>query len=159
MRAAHHPLGRRVGGDVVVVEHRREAVLDPPAGLPAEQVGQLDGLPAWASTYLLCALGMESMVPWDPHTERVAGRLRIVDPASPLPQRKKVLRAALQSVPAEDPLRLHHLFVEHGKKTCHEEDPKCPKCPISRDCDWYSRRSRGGAKAAKITGGSNGVER
>jgi endonuclease-3 len=121
-------------------------------------LGQLDGLPPWASTYLLCALGMESMVPWDPHTERVAGRLRIVEPQSPLPQRKKVLRAALQSVPEEDPLRLHHLFVEHGKKTCHEEDPKCTKCPISRDCDWYARRSRGGPKAAKVSGGSNGVE-
>jgi endonuclease III len=117
-------------------------------------LGQLDGLPLWASTYLLCALDMESMVPWDPHTERVAQRLRIFDPAIPLPQKKKVLRAALQGVPDEDPLRLHHLFVEHGKKTCHEEDPKCPKCPIARDCDYYLRRARGGAKA-KTNGASS----
>lgn len=119
-------------------------------------LAQLEGLPVWASTYLLCALGMESMVPWDPHTERVAARLRIVDPSAPLPQKKKVLRAALQGVPGEDSLRLHHLFVEHGKKTCHEADPKCPKCPIARECDYFLRRLRGGARA-KVAG-SNGVE-
>ena len=42
MLAPEHLLGHPVGRDVVVVEHRREAVLDPPPGLAAEEVGQLD---------------------------------------------------------------------------------------------------------------------
>ena len=144
-----------------VFEELDDTALESVATLKPEKakkfLAQLEGLPPWAPTYLLCALDMESMVPWDPHTERVAQRLRIVDPAAPLAQRKKVLRAALQSVgePDEDPLRLHHLFVEHGKKTCHEEDPKCLKCPLADDCDWHQRRSRGGSRT-KASG--NGVE-
>lgn len=109
-------------------------------------VATLEGLPPWAMTYLQVMVGLESAVPWDPHTERVASRLRIFDPSLPLPQKKKLLRAALQD---EDPLRLHHLFVEHGKKTCTADDPKCAKCPINKDCDYFLRHSRKGGKGKK----------
>jgi endonuclease III len=108
----------------------------------------LEGLTPFQITYLVVMLGLDSQVPWDPHTERVAARLRLFDPALPLPQKKKLLRAALQD---EDPLRLHHLFVEHGKKTCAEDDPKCPKCPINKECDYYHRHYRKGRAAAGVT--------
>lgn len=114
-------------------------------------LGVLEGVPPWAITYMLVTLGMDSAVPWDPHTERVASRIRLFDPNAPLPQRKKLLRAALQD---DDPLRLHHLFVEHGKKTCVEEDPKCPKCPVNKDCEYYLRR---GARTTKTDTATNGA--
>jgi endonuclease III len=115
----------------------------------------LEGVPPWAITYMFVTLGLDTAIPWDPHTERVASRIRVIDPNAPLPQRKKLLRAALED---GDPLRLNHLFVEHGKKTCTEEDPKCPKCPVNKDCEYYLRR---GARAAKPaapapTNGGNG---
>jgi endonuclease III len=106
----------------------------------------LEGVPSWLITYMVVTLGMDSAIPWDPHTERVAARIRLFDPNAPLPQRKKLLRAALQD---DDPLRLHHLFVEHGKKTCVEEDPKCAKCPVNKDCEYFLRR---GARAVSKNG-------
>ncbi|MBI3726371.1 hypothetical protein HY251_20790 [bacterium] len=114
-------------------------------------LASLPGLPPWAVAYLVTLTGFEALLPWDPHTERVGGRIGLFDTGAPLPQRKKQLRAALQD---EDPLRLHHLFVEHGKKTCTDVDPKCPKCPVSQDCAYYLRRGRRAKKAA--TNGTNG---
>jgi len=116
-------------------------------------ISTLPGLPPWATAYLLTLVGMESLVPWDPHTERVAGRIGLYDPNAPLPQKKKQLRAALQD---EDPLRLHHLFVEHGKKTCTDVDPKCPKCPVNGDCAYYARRGRRSKKSSTDGNGTNG---
>jgi endonuclease-3 len=133
-----------------VFEELDDTALDPIKEIKPEKarkfLSSLEGIPSWGLTYILGSLGMESAVPWDPHTERVAGRLGLIDKNAPLPQRKKLLRAALQD---DDALRLHHLFVEHGKKTCTEEDPKCPKCPINKDCEYYLRRERSGSKTKK----------
>lgn len=135
-----------------VFEELDDTALEPLKELKPDKVkkflASLEGVPPWLMTYMLVTLGMDSQVPWDPHTERVAARIRFFDPNAPLPQRKKLLRAALQD---DDPLRLHHLFVEHGKKTCVEVDPKCPKCPVNKDCEYYLRR---GARAAKAEGGN-----
>jgi endonuclease-3 len=130
-----------------VFEELDDTSLDPIFELKPDKakkfVTLLEGLTGWQVTYLQTMLGYDSQVPWDAHTERVATRLRLFDPGLPLPQRKKLLRAALQD---EDPLRLHHLFIEHGKKLCTVDDPKCAKCPINKDCDYYLRQSRKGSK-------------
>jgi len=125
-----------------VFEELDDTALEPLKELKPDKLKKflatLEGVPSWAITYMLVTLGMDSAIPWDPHTERIASRIRLIDPNAPLPQRKKLLKAALQD---DDPLWLHHLFVEHGKKTCTEEDPKCPKCPVNKDCEYYLRRS------------------
>src|SRR3954451_1646077 len=51
MLALEHLLGDLVGPDVVVVEHRGKLLLDPPARLAAEEIGQLD----CASSFLFAA--------------------------------------------------------------------------------------------------------
>ena len=91
-------------------------------------------LPPWASTYILTYLGVESAVPWDPNTERVSERLELVDPSANLARRKKQLRALAKN--DRHALHLHHQMVEHGRKTCTEESPKCSKCPVRSFCDW-----------------------
>ncbi len=139
-----------------VFEELDDTALEPLKELKPDKakkfLASLEGLPSWAITYMLVTLGLDTQVPWDPHTERVGARIRLFDPNAALPQRKKLLRAALQD---DDPLRLHHLFVEHGKKTCTEEDPKCPKCPVNKDCEYYLRR---GARASKAEAGGNGTK-
>ncbi len=98
----------------------------------------------WAATFLLAAVNNDGQVPFDPHTERVASRLKLFDVHDNLTKKKKVLKAYGQSL---DPLRLHVLFVEHGKKLCLEDSPRCDKCPLTRDCDYYARsKKKGGAK-------------
>jgi endonuclease III len=133
-----------------VFEELDDTALEPMKELKPDKakkfLAALEGVPPWAITYMLATLGMDAQIPWDPHTERVGARIRFFDPNAPLAQRKKLLRAALQD---EDPLRLHHLFVEHGKKTCTEEDPKCAKCPVNKDCEYYLRR---GARKADTNG-------
>jgi hypothetical protein len=115
-------------------------------------------IPPWAPSYLLTYLGIESNVPWDPHTARIAERLKLFDGSANLVRRKKQLRALVTT--DTEALHLHHLFVELGKKYCSEKAPKCVKCPLRNDCHFYindkksaknesSGRSRSGAAAKK----------
>jgi hypothetical protein len=119
-------------------------------------------IPSWAPSYLLTFLGIESNVPWDPHTARIAERLKLFDSNVNLVRRKKQLRALVQT--DREALHLHHLFVEFGKKFCLDRNPKCTKCPLKEDCDYFKKDRKNSKKeissrskskaAARKTGGS-----
>lgn len=106
-------------------------------------------IPPWAGTYILASLGLESAVPWDPHTERVASRLRLFDPDVNLVRRKKQLRALVKT--DAEAIHLHHLLVEHGKRVCVEEEPRCAKCNLTQDCDFFKKAGKSG-RAKSETG-------
>lgn len=101
-------------------------------------------LPPWAPNYLLTYLGLDSNVPWDPHTSRVAERLKMFDTSANLVRKKKQLRALVKT--DREALQLHHLLVELGKKFCHDKAPKCLKCPLKDDCDYFKKDKKSGKK-------------
>jgi endonuclease-3 len=119
-------------------------------------VSKLDVLEAHEQQYLLVGAGVEEAPPLDPATDRIGLRLGLFAPEDAPPKRRRLLE---QHVAAQDALRFHHLMVEHGKKLCTEEAPKCAKCPVQGECDYFRAaetrrkteekdRAKGGAKKA-----------
>jgi hypothetical protein len=79
-------------------------------------VRDLPGLPPWAPAYLLTGLGLERELPWEPYTEAVLVEQKVFPPKANLVQKKRVAKALLEGLDDLDPLDVHHLLVEHGKK-------------------------------------------
>lgn len=76
----------------------------------------LPGLPAWASVYLLTGLGLEKELPWEPYTEAVLAEQKVFPQKTNLVQKKRIAKALLEGLEGLDPLDVHHLLVEYGKK-------------------------------------------
>lgn len=102
-------------------------------------VGKIKSLPTWAGTYLLAIVDKGTAVPLDPHTSRICQRLGLFGRKSSVQTRNQTLKSI---VSANDTLRFHHLFVEHGKKTCREENPRCDLCSLARDCEYRRKMKK-----------------
>lgn len=115
-------------------------------------VARLDMLKPHEQQYALVASGCETAPPLDPATERVCERLGLFRADDPPARRRRALEAAIE--PAEA-LRFYHLMVEHGKKLCTVEEPRCAKCLLQTDCDFFKsaeQRKRTAAKKAAAAG-------
>jgi endonuclease-3 len=108
---------------------------------------RLDMLKPHEREYFLVAAGFETAPPLDPATERACERLGLFRPEDPPAKRRRALESAVES--GAEALRLHHLLVEHGKKLCTATDPKCAKCLLQTDCDFFRTAGEERKKAAK----------
>jgi endonuclease III len=79
-------------------------------------IRDLPGIPPWGPTYLLTGMGLEKELPWDGFTEAVLAEQKLLPAKSNLVQKKRVAKALLEGLEGLDPLDVHHLLVEHGKK-------------------------------------------
>ena len=79
-------------------------------------IKDLPGIPAWAPAYLLTGLGLEKELPWEPYVEAVLAEQKVFPQKSNLVQKKRVAKALLEGLEGLDPLDVHHLLVEYGKK-------------------------------------------
>jgi len=72
----------------------------------------------------------------DTHVARVTGRLGLVDTEDP----DKIEEAICRSVPRESWGQATHLFIFHGRRTCHAKQPRCPECTLRSLCPWPGKR-------------------
>lgn len=79
-------------------------------------VRDLPGIPPWGPAYLLTLMGLEKELPWDPYTEAVLTEQKVFPAKANLVQKKRVAKALLEGLEGLDPLDVHHLLVEYGKK-------------------------------------------
>jgi endonuclease III len=72
----------------------------------------------------------------DTHVVRVTNRLGLVDTEDPVQ-----IEAAICSMLPKD-LWGHatHLFIFHGRRTCHAKQPACAGCPVKALCPWPGKR-------------------
>ena len=92
---------------------------------------QLPGVgPKTAGCVLLFSLGMPAL-PVDTHVFRVAKRLGLVDSRA-TPEKAHDLLEAL--VPAEEVYAFHLYLIEHGRKICKAQRPRCPHCVLQQIC-------------------------
>jgi endonuclease-3 len=68
----------------------------------------------------------------DTHVARVTGRLGLVDTEDP----DKIEEAICRVVPRETWGQATHLFIFHGRRTCHAKQPRCPECTLRSLCPW-----------------------
>ncbi len=72
----------------------------------------------------------------DTHVARVTGRLGLVDTEEP----DKIEEAICRVVPREMWGQATHLFIFHGRRTCHAKQPRCPECTLRSPCPWPGKR-------------------
>jgi endonuclease-3 len=109
----------------------------------AEAKAWLRGLPGvgpkTAGCVLLFSLGRPAM-PVDTHVYRVAKRLGLIDARVSVGKAHEILESL---VPPKNVYELHMLMVEHGRRTCKAQRPRCTACTLRGICpntDSFSLR-------------------
>ena len=83
-----------------------------------------------ASCVLIFSLGMPAL-PVDTHVLRVAKRLGLIDSKISAEKAHKLLEGL---VPPEDVYQFHVLLIEHGRKICKAQRPRCKECVLRELC-------------------------
>ena len=83
-----------------------------------------------ASCVLIFSLGMPAL-PVDTHVLRVAKRLGLVDSRVSAEKAHKLLEGL---VPSQDVYQFHVLLIEHGRKICKAQRPRCKDCVLRELC-------------------------
>lgn len=91
--------------------------------------------PKTAAIVLVFSLGMPAF-PVDTHIYRVSGRIGL------RPAKMSVEQAHLHLAklfPPDEYGPAHLNLIRLGREVCHARRPECPRCPVSRWCDYYQR--------------------
>ena len=72
----------------------------------------------------------------DTHVVRVTNRLGLVDTEDP----EKIEAAVCALLPSAEWGQATHLFIFHGRRTCHAKQPDCPGCTVRAVCPWPEKR-------------------
>lgn len=71
----------------------------------------------------------------DTHVFRVSARLGLTTNAkNPLQTEKQLIKF----IPSELVPKAHHWLILHGRYICVARNPKCPECPLTKWCKYYS---------------------
>lgn len=85
-----------------------------------------------ASVVLIEAFDIPAM-PVDTHVSRVAKRVGL----SKGKTADKVSDELMIKYPEKYWIKIHHLFIKHGREICHSRNPKCEDCVIKDLCYFY----------------------
>ena len=100
----------------------------------AEAKAWLRGLPGvgpkTAACVLLFSLG-KPVLPVDTHIHRVAKRLGLIGSRVSAEKAHEILG---DMVPADDVYRFHILLIEHGRRVCKAQRPRCRECVLLKGC-------------------------
>lgn len=91
-----------------------------------------------ANCVLIFALGRPAL-PVDTHVFRVSRRLGLVDPKASIEQAHRILE---EIVPPESVYQFHVLLIEHGRRVCKAQRPRCTECVLGKLCPSYELFTR-----------------
>ena len=103
-----------------------------------------------ASIILLFGFGRPAM-PVDTHVHRVATRLGMLPPRTPLDRAHDLLEEVLRP---EEMYPFHVETIRHGRDTCRAPRPICGLCPLTDACAYYADAIRGRAPMAPVPRGA-----
>jgi endonuclease-3 len=92
-----------------------------------------------ANIVLSHAFGIEEGIAVDTHVRRIAGRIGLSDETDP----DRIERDLTSLYPRDLWGTINTLFITHGRTLCTARDPRCPECPVKRDCRYYQYLKRG----------------
>jgi len=102
-----------------------------PLGESKAWLRQLPGVgPKTVGCVLLFSLG-KPVFPVDTHVFRVSKRLGLIANGVSAEQSHELLAGM---VPVEHVYEFHMNMVDHGRKTCKSQRPKCPECVLREAC-------------------------
>lgn len=128
---------------------RVERILALPTERARAELMALPGVGPKTADVVLAMSGGHSTFPIDTHIARIARRWDLA------PRKDyESIRAALERWTPPDKRKAWHLaIIAHGRSLCKARNPRCPECPVRRDCDWYRRRQRVPAKKLRTDSG------
>lgn len=119
-----------------------------------EARGWLTSLPGigrkTASIVLLFNFGRPAM-PVDTHVHRVAWRLGMIAPNTPLDRAHDLLEEVLSP---DEMYPFHVELIRHGRDTCRAPRPICGLCPLTDICPYFAQALRGRVPMAPVPKGS-----
>ena len=86
-----------------------------------------------ANCVLLFSLGRPAL-PVDTHVLRVSKRLGLIHSKTSVEQAHKLLESL---VPTNDVYQFHVLMIEHGRRVCRAQRPRCTNCVLMEFCSSY----------------------
>jgi endonuclease-3 len=86
--------------------------------------------PKTAACVLLFSL-KKPVLPVDTHIHRVSKRLGLIDSRVSAEKAHEILGGM---VPAKDVYRFHILIIEHGRRVCKAQRPRCRECVLLKGC-------------------------
>lgn len=110
-------------------------------GRVPERLGDLLSLPGVGRKTANCVLVYgfnKPAIPVDTHVHRISNRLGWVRSKNP----EETERQLTRNMPKKYWIKLNHLMVKFGQKTCRPVNPKCVTCPIKAYCLYYRRNIR-----------------
>ncbi len=99
-----------------------------------------------AAIVLLFNFGRPQL-PVDTHVHRVATRLALLPPRTPMDRAHDLLEEALQP---EEMYSFHVELIRHGRDTCRAPRPICGLCPLTDVCAYYVQVQKGRAPVAPV---------
>jgi endonuclease-3 len=102
-----------------------------------------------ASIILLFGFGRPA-VPVDTHVHRVATRLGMLPPRTPLDRAHDLLEEVLEP---DEMYPFHVELIRHGRDTCRAPRPICGLCPLTDVCAYYVLAAKGKAPMAPLPRG------
>jgi len=99
-----------------------------------------------AAIVLLFNYGRPTL-PVDTHVHRVATRLGMLPPRSPLERAHDLLEEVLRP---EEVYPFHVELIRHGRDTCRAPRPICGLCPLTDACAYFAQAQRGRLPIAPV---------
>ncbi len=91
-----------------------------------------------ANCVFLFSLGRPAL-PVDTHIHRVAKRLGLIDIRTTVEKAHKLLGSL---VPPDKVYQFHVLMIEHGRKVCKAQRPRCAECVLRQRCQYFQPKRR-----------------
>ncbi|MBW7876932.1 MAG: endonuclease III [Candidatus Cloacimonetes bacterium] len=82
--------------------------------------------------------GINEGVVVDTHVGRIVQLLGLTTEDNPV----KIERDLIALVPEVDRTMFSHVLIEHGRKTCVANRPRCQACVVSENCFYYLRQKK-----------------
>ena len=125
-----------------VTEERGDLTLDFLADWPVEEakawLTSIKGVgPKTAAIVLLFSLGRPAF-PVDTHVHRVSRRLGLIGPR--LSREKAHLELERLTAP-EEYYAFHLNLIRHGREVCTSRKPRCERCVLQDQCDYFRAQS------------------
>ena len=90
-----------------------------------------------ANVVMLEAFNKPQGIAVDTHAKRLSNRIGFSNEQTP----EKIEQDLLKLFPYEYLKDINHLLIYHGRAICTARSPKCDKCPIKEDCNFFRGNS------------------
>jgi endonuclease III len=138
---------RRLRGEIAL-----DFLEDMPLDEARDWLRRLKGVGAKTANCVLLFAFCRPALPVDTHVYRVAKRLGLIDSRASAEKAHTLLEAM---VAPEDVYQFHVLMIEHGRRICKAQRPRCTECVLGSFCpsyEVYAHSGTNGLTPAKTAG-------